>query len=118
MALRAKELRVSTRSLREGEALRVETKVENTGAQPGRVALSVTDLRTGAMRQPVEFTFVFEPAAVDVRPHARTAVTFTWKAALPAGVEAFTFRGRLQLTQTEGGKLVADEPLDVYVSRT
>lgn len=107
----------STKSLGVGETLTVSAKVENTGGAPEQVSLFALDLHEGALRRPVAFVFTFEPTGVEVPPKSRKSMAFTWRAELPEGKDAFTFRGKLVLRQTLTGQLVGEAPLDLYVRR-
>lgn len=118
MALRAHDdPKPSTRSAKAGDTVRFGAKVENSGAAEESVALSVEDLKEGALGKPVAFAFSFDPPAIGLRPKTRARVEFAWQAALPEGKEAFTFRGRLVLRRATDGALVGSAPLDLYVSR-
>lgn len=107
----------STRSATEGQVVTVAAKVENTGAGTATVGCHVEGLAEGALEKPLAFAFLFEPPSVEVPGKSRRAVSFTWKAALPEGKDAFTFRGKLVLRDVLTGALVGQSPLDLYVRR-
>ena len=107
----------STKSAYVGQAVSVAAKVENSGAGAASVGCHVEGLVEGALAKPVSFAFLFEPPSAEVAGKSRKALTFTWKAALPEGKDAFTFRGRLVLRETTSGALVGEAPLDLYVRR-
>lgn len=118
MALRASNgPTISTRSAKVGDVVTVTAKVENSGAGLAHVSCFVEDLKEGALGRPVPFSFLFDPLVVEVPGKSRRTVLFAWTAALPDGKDAFTFRGRLALKESESGRLVGDAPLDLYVSR-
>src|SRR5579872_2273308 len=99
MALRATSgPEPSTRSARLGEAVVVRAKVENTAPGPATVALAAEDLTAGVMS--------FDPPAFAVPAKSRKAVQFAWRAALPEGKDAHTWRGKLVLRDAESGQLV------------
>lgn len=105
------------RSARLGERVEFAAKVENTGSVEEAVALTVEELKEGALAKPVAFLFSFDPPSVPVRPKSRHHVGFSWEAAVPADKTAFTFRGKLALRRVADGALVASTPLDLYVSQ-
>lgn len=107
----------STKSAYVGQVVTVAAKVENTGAGPAHVGCHVEGLVEGALARPVAFAFLFEPTSVEVAGKSRKALSFTWKAALPEGKDAFTFRGKLVLREVTTGALVGEVPLDLYVRR-
>lgn len=118
MALRASNgPTLSTRSAKVGGPVTVTAKIENSGAALAHVSLYVEDLKEGPLAKPVAYSFLFDPLGVEVPAKSRKSVTFTWTAGLPEGKDAFTFRGRLALKETESGRLVGEAPLDLYVSR-
>lgn len=104
------DLSPSKRSAKVGDRIEFGAKVENGGASPETVLLAVEDLKQA-------FAFSFQPASVALAPKSRARVTFAWTAALPEGVDALTFRGKLVLRAVDG-KLVGSGPLDLYVSRS
>lgn len=109
MALRATSgPELSTRSARPGDVVTIRAKVENTAAAPANVALFAEDLKEGVM--------AFDPPAASVPAKARKAMEFAWRAALPEGKDAHTWRGKLVLRDAESGRLVGEAALDVYVS--
>lgn len=115
MALRAHNGPAPERkSAKVGERVEFRAKVENTGAEDARVALSIEGVTEGALARPVAFAFAFEPPLQTVPRKSRRAVAFAWVAALPEGKTAFTFRGRLVL-RAEDGAVVGEAPLDLYV---
>jgi hypothetical protein len=117
MALRAHEKPAPTRkSAKVGETVVFAARLENTGPETETVLLAVEDLKEGALARPVGFAFVFRPATAPLPGKTRTRVEFAWRAALPEGKTAFTFRGRLVLRRPDGGVDVASAPLDLYVS--
>jgi hypothetical protein len=101
-----------------GQAVTVTAKVENTGAAEEPVRLTVEDLKEGALGKPLVHAMDFEPASVGVPPKSRRVVTFAWKATLPEGRDAHTFRGKLVLRHARTGQLVGEAALDVYVRRS
>ena len=116
MALRTTtDLAPSVRSAKVGQVVEFRAKVENTGGAEESVALSVEELKEGALGRPLTFAFSFDPPAATVPPKGRAAVSFSWTAALPPEKGAFTFRGRLVLRRTLDGALVGSAPLDLYV---
>ena len=118
MALRATTgPAVSTKSAYVGQVVTVTGKVENTGVGTATVGCHVEGLVEGPLARPVAFSFLFEPPSVEVSGKSRKAVSFTWKAALPEGKDAFTFRGRLVLRDVLTGALAGEAPLDLYVRR-
>lgn len=117
MALRTtSDLASSTRSAKAGDVVSFGAKVENTGAAAETLVLAVEELKEGAVGKPVAFAFSFDPPAASVGPKTRARVEFRWRAALPDGKDAFTFRGKLVLRATDG-RLVGSAPLDLYVSQ-
>lgn len=107
---------LSTRSARVGDAITLLAKIENTGAEPVRVAAAIEDVHEGALRKPVEHRLAVEPATAEVPPKSRRAVEFRFTASLPEGKTAFTFRGKVTLRREADGALVGEAPLDLYVS--
>lgn len=105
------------KSAKVGERVEFSAKVENGAPAPETVLLAVEGLKEGALARPVAFAFSFDPPAASVRAKGREVVTFGWTAALPAGKDAFTFRGELVLRALDG-RLVGKAPLDLYVSRS
>lgn len=105
----------SARSAKPGDVVTFGAKVENTGAAAETVTLAVEGLKEGALGKEVAFAFAFDPPAASVPAKSRSRVEFRWRAALPEGKEAFTFRGKLVLRAPDG-RLVGDAPLDLYVS--
>lgn len=103
MAVRlSSELKPSTRSAKVGDAITFSTKVENSGSTEESLSLVMEG-------------WSFEPSSVQVAPKARTRVAFVWRAMLPDGKPAHTWRGKAELRSADG-KLVAMVPVDVYVS--
>jgi hypothetical protein len=110
MALRATSgPTLASNSVRVGDELRVSAKVENSTAGAETVALFAEDLKEGAI--------AFEPASAAVPGKSRKSLQFTWRAELPPGRDALTYRGRLVLRHATTGQLVGETPLDVYVGR-
>lgn len=116
MALRATTgPALSAKSAALGQEVEVKAKVENTGAGAAVVGCHVEGLAEGALSKPVDFAFLFEPTGVEVPGKSRKAVAFRWRAALPEGKDAFTFRGKIVLREVTTGALVGEAPLDLYV---
>lgn len=110
MALRATSgPETSTRSAKPGDEVAISAKIENTAAAPAHVALFAEDLKEGVL--------AFDPPALSVPAKSRKAVRFAWRATLPEGKEAHTWRGKLVLREADTGKLVGEAPLDLYVGR-
>ena len=111
MALRAtSDPAQSVRSAKPGDVVLFSAKVENSGAAAQTVALAVEGLKE-------PFAFAFDPPAASVAAKSRSRVEFRWRAALPEGKTALTFRGKLVLRAADG-RLVGEAPLDLYVSGT
>lgn len=118
MALRASNgPTLSTRSAKVGDTVTVAAKIENSGAGKAHVSCYVEDLKEGPLAKPVPYSFLFDPLVLEIPGKTRKVVSFAWTAALPEGKEAFTFRGRLTLKESDTGRLVGEAPLDLYVSR-
>jgi len=94
-----------------GDFVEFHAKVENTASLEESVSLWVEE---GKDAHPFEF----EPIAHGVPAKSRRALTWTWRAALPAEKPALTYRGKLVLRRTTDGALVGSAPLDLYVSRS
>jgi hypothetical protein len=110
MALRATSgPTLATKSLDVGGVLTVTAKVENTASGEETVSLYAEELKEGLVQ--------FEPLAVPVPGKSRRSVSFSWRAELPDGRDALTYRGKLVLRSTDTGQLVGSAPLDVYVRR-
>lgn len=108
---------LSTRSAKVGDVVEVSLKVENAAAAPASVSLYVEGLEEGALARPVELPVLFDPPAARVPAKGRASLVFSWRAALPEDRDKLTLRGRLALKETDSGRLVAEVPLDLYVSR-
>lgn len=118
MALRATTGPVlSAKSATVGQEVTVSAKVENSGAGAAIVGCHVEGLSEGALAKPVAFAFLFDPPGVEVSGKSRKALQFRWKADLPEGKDAFTFRGKLVLREVTTGTLVGQVDLDLYVRR-
>lgn len=116
MALRATNgPALDRKSARVGEIVTVSAKVENTAQVEESVTLAVEDVREGALARPVDYAFSFDPPSIAIPPKSRRAVSFSWRAGVPADKPAFTFRGRLVLRRSTDGALVGAAPLDFYV---
>lgn len=108
---------LSSKSASVGQVVTVSAKVENTGVGGATVGCHVEGLVEGALAKPVAFAFLFEPTSVEVSGRSRKAVSFAWKADLPEGKDAFTYRGKLVLRDVLTGALVGQADLDLYVRR-
>lgn len=103
MAVRlSSDLVPSTRSAKVGDAITFSTKVENSGSSEESLSFVMEG-------------WIIEPASLRVAPKARTRVEFSWRAILPEGKPAHTWRGKAELRSADG-KVVATVPVDVYVS--
>jgi hypothetical protein len=100
----------ATRSAKVGDMVEFTAKVENTALLEESVSLWVEETQE-------PYAFAFEPAAVGVPAKGRRALTWTWRASLPEGKPALTYRGKLVLRRTTDGSLVGSAPLDLYVSQ-
>lgn len=119
MALRVRgELQARPTSAAPGDEVAVEAKVENTAAQEGALRLEVdVSPRGGVGPAPTDHGVAFEPASTSVPGRKRERVRFVWRAHLPEGVDALTYRGTLRLVDAATGDEVARGPLDVHVRR-
>jgi len=99
----------ATKSLDVGGTLTVTAKIENTAGGEETVSLYAEELKEGLVQ--------FEPPAIAVPGKSRKSVSFSWRAELPEGRDALTYRGKLVLRSTDSGQLVGTAPLDVYVRR-
>ncbi len=98
-----------------GQGVVVEVKVENKEATVGRVRLDVELRPIAGAGRPPDVKILFEPAEQEVAGRKREPVRFVWRAALPAGIPALTYRGALVLRDTKDGKELGRGVLDVYV---
>lgn len=105
------------KSARVGDLVTFSAKVENTAQLEESVMLAVEDLKEGALGKPVDYAFSFDPPAIGVPAKSRKAIAFSWKAGVPGGKSAHTFRGRLVLRRATDGALVGSAPLDFYVGQ-
>jgi hypothetical protein len=108
------DLKAVPQSVVVGQGVVVEARVENKGASEGEARLDVELRAVGGKPPPLQMTFA--PAApATVRPKKREDLRFIWRAELPEGVPALTFRGTIILRDAQTGQDLGRGTLDVYV---